>query len=673
MGREWNVFGYRLCKVMYAFLLMYFHTNGCLSLNFEGLALLEFRSRVDIDPHGALENWDARDSDPCNWTGVYCVNGVVEMLNLKELSLGGTLAPELGRLCHLRSIVLYKNNFFGAIPKEIGSLNMLELLDLRNNNLSGAVPTEIREMLSLKHLLLRGNKLPSHSPSSIEGLDMLSDRRDDRNVIFDKAIQIAFIKRKLYNWFKFKSCSSSARWEGNSENLLGLTSSVQNRNALNSLRRRLFEETRNLAAVTPVSSYNPPAAAVPSIGSGSFPAIPNSKIGSQKKQPPMPTAPEDPPANSAKPGSGPIDQTNSVHHDSLSRRLAERPYIFILPAVALLLILSAVLILMCRKKEAPTIGPWRTGLSGQLKKAFITGVPKLNREELVAACEDFSNIISSSAYHTVFKGTLSSGVEIAVVSTAIKSAQDWSKHSETSFRKKIDMLSRINHKNFINLLGYCEENEPFTRMMVFEYAPNGTLFEHLHVKEFEYLDWSARMRIIMGITYCLQYLHHELSPPIVHLVPKSTSIFITDDYAAKVADTSVWKDIKLKGTTTDSSSADPRQSVYGVGILLLEIISGKIPYSDEQGSLADWAMKRMTDKSSIVDPSLKSHSEDELSMICEVIRDCIDQDTVKTQRPTMLMITSKLRNIISITPEAATPRLSPLWWAELEILSVQAS
>lgn len=153
----------------------------------------------------------------------------------------------------------------------------------------------------------------------------------------------------------------------------GLTSSVQNRNALNSLRRRLFEETRNLAAVTPVSSYNPPAAAVPSIGSGSFPAIPNSKIGSQKKQPPMPTAPEDPPANSAKPGSGPIDQTNSVHHDSLSRRLAERPYIFILPAVALLLILSAVLILMCRKKEAPTIGPWRTGLSGQLKKAFITG------------------------------------------------------------------------------------------------------------------------------------------------------------------------------------------------------------------------------------------------------------------------------------------------------------
>lgn len=35
----------------------------------------------------------------------------------------------------------------------------------------------------------------------------------------------------------------------------------------------------------------------------------------------------------------------------------------------------------------------------------------------------------------------------------------------------------------MNLIGYCEEDEPFNRMMVFEYAPNGTLFEHLHGKK----------------------------------------------------------------------------------------------------------------------------------------------------------------------------------------------
>jgi len=50
----------------------------------------------------------------------------------------------------------------------------------------------------------------------------------------------------------------------------------------------------------------------------------------------------------------------------------------------------------------------------------------------------------------------------------------------TSVLLQITSLSRVNHKNFVNLLGYCQEEQPFTRMMVFEYAPNGTLFEHLH-------------------------------------------------------------------------------------------------------------------------------------------------------------------------------------------------
>lgn len=46
------------------------------------------------------------------------------------------------------------------------------------------------------------------------------------------------------------------------------------------------------------------------------------------------------------------------------------------------------------------------------------------------------------------------------------------------------MFSLLNHKNFVNILGYCEEDEPFLRMMVFEYASCGSLFEHLHGKNF---------------------------------------------------------------------------------------------------------------------------------------------------------------------------------------------
>lgn len=72
----------------------------------------------------------------------------------------------------------------------------------------------------------------------------------------------------------------------------------------------------------------------------------------------------------------------------------------------------------------------------------------------------------------------------------------------------------------------------------------------------------------------------------------------------------------------------------------------------------------------MIDPSLKSFKNNELDVICEVIQECINPDP--RQRPTMREIVSKLREVISVCPDAATPKLSPLWWAELEILSVEA-
>lgn len=66
----------------------------------------------------------------------------------------------------------------------------------------------------------------------------------------------------------------------------------------------------------------------------------------------------------------------------------------------------------------------------------MAGVPSLERSELQTACEDFSNVIDSLSDCTLYKGTLSSGVEIAVTSTMIKAAKDWSDESEALFRNK---------------------------------------------------------------------------------------------------------------------------------------------------------------------------------------------------------------------------------------------
>ncbi|KAF8409065.1 hypothetical protein HHK36_005137 [Tetracentron sinense] len=756
MGGRWNSFGFQLnCFV----LLLFLKFQECWALNREGLVLLEFRARVDTDPYGSFSNWNPNDSDPCMWFGVQCVDGKVQMLNLKGLLLEGMLAPELGKLSHLRFLVLYKNHFSSVIPKEIGGLTQLELLDLRDNNLGGIVPAEIGGMLSLKHLLLSGNKFHGSIPPELRKLNLRYELQFNHNVTNAISTGIDCLNRKfghcmwpsslkqlkkadsfiipikgtllrcldLLPLSKFLKGSLHSRREKFCDNLpsecnlfsntsaieyqkvhapeqqlklfLPLAGSdepyiVQNvHHIVNFVRRRLLQESSNLPAVPASGGTSPERITnIPTTrSSGAFPAVANEK---KKQSPPSPLpSPTDLPLYQSPSIPNPNSQSSQTTADSLEKLTNQQPpahgssrkrwrYVFVIQGVAAFLIIAAAVLCMCRSRGVTAIGPWKTGLSGQLQKAFVTGVPKLNRSELETACEDFSNIINTLADCTVYKGTLSSGVEIAVASTAITYSKDWSKRSEMAYRKKIDTLSRVNHKNFVNLIGYCEEDEPFLRMMVFEYAPNGTLFEHLHVKEVEHLDWNARMRIIMGTAYCLQYMHHELNPPVAHPNLQSNFIYLTDDYAAKIAEISFLTDVsKLKISGEDESEhselppfADPETNVYSFGILMLEIISGKFPYWEEQGSILNWAAEYFSGKQSVsymIDPTLKSCKNNELDIICEVIQDCIQQDP--RQRPTMREITSKLREVIAISPDAATPRLSPLWWAELEILSVEAT
>uniref|UniRef100_A0ACD5U3S0 Uncharacterized protein n=1 Tax=Avena sativa TaxID=4498 RepID=A0ACD5U3S0_AVESA len=360
-----------------------------------------------------------------------------------------------------------------------------------------------------------------------------------------------------------------------------------------------------------------------------------------------------------------------------------RIYVIAGAGASVLAAMSAALLVLCyRSSKVVTVRPWATGLSGQLQKAFVTGVPALKRPELQAACEDFSNVIGSLPDYMMYKGTLSSGVEIAVVSTTKTSAKEWSKHCESRFRKKITSLSRVNHKNFVNLLGYCQEEQPFTRMMVFEYAPNGTLFEHLHVREDGHLDWPTRLRVAVGVAYCLEHMH-QLSPPEILGTLDTSTVYLTDDFAAKIADVFFCSEEASSSTKAEMASlqspamSDKESVVYSYGMVLLEIMSGRFTASDG-GLLQGWAasfLRRERQLRDVMDPGLSRNSAplqaDTVDRLDSVIRSCTDREA--RRRPTMTEVARQLREITAMPPDAATPKVSPLWWAELEIISTEAT
>ncbi|BAF22640.1 protein MALE DISCOVERER 2 precursor [Oryza sativa Japonica Group] len=373
----------------------------------------------------------------------------------------------------------------------------------------------------------------------------------------------------------------------------------------------------------------------------------------------------------------PKAESNPAVEDAPAQpRHSWRNYGLVTAGSAVFLVMTIASVIYCRAKKVGTVRPWATGLSGQLQRAFVTGVPSLKRSELEAACEDFSNIIGSTSSCMLYKGTLSSGVEIAVLTSSTESGKEWSKECESQYRKKITNLSKVSHKNFMNLLGYCEEENLFTRAMVFEYAPNGTLFEYLHVREAENLDWMARVRISMGIAYCLEHMH-QLNPPVVPRNFNSTTIYLTDDFAAKVSDLDFWNDSKgsfNSATSDETVMVEIDSMVHQYGIILLEILTGRVPYSESDGPLEHWASGYFEGKmtlAELIDPSLGSFPEDAARALCDVARWCIEPEPSK--RPLMSQVAGRMKEITSLGPEGATPKVSPLWWAELEIMSGQAT
>lgn len=624
--------------VLICAILVFDHSfSPCWSLNNEGLALLKFRDGIEKDPFGALSGWNKEgySGDHCSWFGVECSDGKVVILNLRDLCLEGTLAPELGKLTNVKSIIIRNNSFYGTIPHEIGDLEELEVLDLGHNNFTGPFPSDLSNKKALSILLLDNNNLLDTLSHEVYKLKTLSEFQVD--------------EEQLTNFHNDVNCNT-----------------------------RNVATERKLLQFSPSASPSPLPSPLPPTSSISFPPSPMLSPSESPSLSPVPLPlpmnppPTSPPTVSIVPGMDPVVAPSPASNPGI-RSTKKHHRVLMWSGVvggSIFLFLSAFGFIFLKRSKVVTVNPWATGLSGQLQKAFTTGVPSLQRPELVTACEDFSNIIGSMVDGTVYKGTLSSGVEIAVTSTAITSVKDWTKKLETQFRNKIEMLSKVNHKNFVNLIGYCEEQNPFTRMMVFEYAPNGTLFEHLHIREAEHLDWSMRLRIAMGMAYCLEYLH-QLNPPISHKNLQSSSIYLTEDYAAKISDFSFWDAAKTgprKNEPLEAPNSSPESNVYSFGVILLELITGKMPYNN--GSLEDWAsdiLRTEQPLANIADPTLSSFESDTLYKLFEIVKSCVLSDP--NERPTMREVTAKLTEITTVAPEGAIPRSSPLWWAELEILS----
>ncbi|GLT50228.1 hypothetical protein SLA2020_237280 [Shorea laevis] len=287
-------------------------------------------------------------------------------------------------------------------------------------------------------------------------------------------------------------------------------------------------------------------------------------------------------------------------------------------------------------------------------------------EELEKATNNFddSGIIGQGGYGTVYKGTLRDGRIVA-----IKKSHIIDQSQNEQFINEVVVLSQINHRNVVKLLGCCLETE--VPLLVYEFISNGTLHHHIHNKsKASSLTWEIRLRIATETAGVLSYLHSAASTPIIHRDIKSTNILLDDSYTAKVSDFGISRLVPqdqagistvVQGTIgyldpeyLRSSQLTDKSDVYSFGVVLLELLTGEKVFSfdrtEEERNLSMLFLSAMKDNclGKILDGCIVNEANiEQLNEVANLARRCLG---VKgEERPTMKEVAMELEGLRRMT------------------------
>ncbi|XP_048425920.1 G-type lectin S-receptor-like serine/threonine-protein kinase LECRK3 [Pyrus x bretschneideri] len=164
-------------------------------------------------------------------------------------------------------------------------------------------------------------------------------------------------------------------------------------------------------------------------------------------------------------------------------------------------------------------------------------------EELNNATNQFEEELGRGASAIVFKGVLASDNGKSV---AVKSLDTRVRENELEFKVEVSAIGRTNHRNLVQLLGFCYDGEH--RILVYEFMSNGSLAGVLFGESKP--NWYQRRQIALEIARGLLYLHEGSSSQIIHWDIKPQNILLDDSLTARISDFGLAKLLRIDQTLT---------------------------------------------------------------------------------------------------------------------------
>ncbi|KAJ4805804.1 ACT-like protein tyrosine kinase family protein [Rhynchospora pubera] len=196
----------------------------------------------------------------------------------------------------------------------------------------------------------------------------------------------------------------------------------------------------------------------------------------------------------------------------------------------------------------------------------------------------FDSKLASGSYGDLFRGTYcSQDVAIKVLKPEIVSPD-----MLREFTQEIYIMRKVRHKNVVQFIGAC--TKPPILCIVTEFMNGGSVFDLIH-NYGGIFQLPTAVRIAMDVSKGMDYLHQC---NIIHRDLKTANLLMDEKEVVKVADFGVARVKDQSGVMTAETGTyrwmapeviehkpyDHKADVFSFGIVLWELLSGKLPYEE---------------------------------------------------------------------------------------------
>uniref|UniRef100_A0A8C1UIF8 non-specific serine/threonine protein kinase n=1 Tax=Cyprinus carpio TaxID=7962 RepID=A0A8C1UIF8_CYPCA len=196
--------------------------------------------------------------------------------------------------------------------------------------------------------------------------------------------------------------------------------------------------------------------------------------------------------------------------------------------------------------------------------------------------------IGAGSFGTVFKGKWHGDVAIKILKVTEPTPEQLQ-----AFKNEMQVLRKTRHVNILLFMGFMTKPN---FAIITQWCEGSSLYRHLHVTETKF-DTMRRIDVARQTAQGMDYLHAK---NIIHRDLKSNNIFLHEGWTVKIGDfglatvKSRWSGsqqveqpsgsilwmapevIRMQDTNPYTFQSD----VYGYGVVLYELMSGTLPYSN---------------------------------------------------------------------------------------------